>query len=114
MKLLITSILIVLSINSSFAQSNIDTLKSTTLTVTGLTCNGDMSTIKKKLINQDGIDEVNYTELKKGKVTFTVKYHSSITTEKQIREWIESVPGCDDPNVYPYKASPFIIKFKKQ
>ncbi len=104
----IISILIVLlaitNCNTALSQATADSLKTVTIKVSGITCNGDMTVIKKKLINRDGIDEVSFTEAKKGEVTFTVKYHSSITNEKQIREWIEAAPSCDNPDLYPYKT----------
>jgi hypothetical protein len=73
-----------------------------------------MPLIKKKLINQEGIDEVSYTEAKGGAVTFSVKYHSSLITEKKVREMIEAAPSCDNPNLYPYKTKTIFPKPKKQ
>ena len=99
---------------TSFGQTASDTLKTATIKVSGISCNGDMPLIKKKLINQEGIDEVNFSAAKGGAVTFTVKYHSSITTEKKIREWIEAAPSCDNPNLYPYKAKTIFPEPKKQ
>lgn len=96
------------------AQSVPDTLKTATLKVTGITCQGDMPVIKKKLINQDGIDEVTYTEAKGGLSTFTVSYHTSVISEHQVLAIIESSPCCDNPNEFPYKAKPVAGKSKKK
>lgn len=98
---------------NTFSQTATDSLLTTKIKVSGITCNGDMTVIKKKLINREGIDEVTFTEAKRGEVTFTVKYHSSITTEKKILEWIEAAPSCDNPDLYPYKTKTLINKQKK-
>lgn len=90
--------------NSSFAQSGADTLKTATIKVTNVHCDGDMPTIKKRLLNQDGIDEVNFTGRNGVSSVFTVKYHSSVTTQQQIEKQIEATPGCDDKNSTPYRV----------
>lgn len=115
MKKVISLIIILAAFASGsvFGQSTNDTLKITTIKVSGISCNGDMPLIKKKLINQEGVDEVNYTEAKSGSVTFTIKYHTSIITEKKIREIIEASPSCDNPNVFPYKTKPVTPKKSK-
>jgi copper chaperone CopZ len=89
---------------TAFGQSSTDTTKIATIKVSGITCNGDMDQIKKKLVNSEGIDEATFTEAKSGVVTFTVKYHTSIITEKKIREKVEAAPSCDNPKLFPYKA----------
>ena len=117
MKRIISIIIALVAITigtTAFGQSTTDTLKSATIKVSGISCNGDMPLIKKKLINQEGIDEVNFTEAKDGAVTFSVKYHSSMTTEKKIRVVIEAVPSCDNPNLYPFKTKTLNSKTKKQ
>ena len=95
-------------------QSAPDTLKTSTVKITGITCQGDMPQIKKKLINQDGIDEVSFTEAKGGLSTFTVSYHTSVISEQQILALIESSPCCDNPNEFPYKAKAVAGKPKKK
>lgn len=111
---IIIAIVAITTCTTTFGQTTADTLKTATIKVSGISCNGDMPLIKKKLINHDGIDEVSFAEAKSGAVTFTVKYHSSITTEKKIREWIEAAPSCDNPNLYPYKAKEIFPQPKKQ
>lgn len=101
------------TVSKVFGQSANDSLKTATIKVSGITCNGDMTVIKKKLINKDGIDEVSFSEAKNGVVTFTVKYHSSITSELNIRKIIEAAPSCDNPDLYPYKTKSVITDNKK-
>lgn len=98
----------------AFGQSNADAYLTAQFKVSGITCSGDMPVIKKKLINQEGIDEVSFTEAKNGVVTFTVKYHSSVISEKRVREMIEAAPSCDRPDEYPYKAKSIVPQPKKQ
>ncbi|HXH18519.1 MAG TPA: heavy metal-associated domain-containing protein [Chitinophagales bacterium] len=93
--------------NTGIAQTAADTLKTATIKVSGITCNGDMPVIKKRLLNQEGIDEAAFSAAKSGAVTFTVKYHSAIITEKKIREVIEGAPSCDNPSLFPYKVKAF-------
>lgn len=118
MKRLLYFLLINLAIigggKSVFAQAQTDTLKTVIIKVSGISCNGDMPLIKKKLINQDGIEDVSYTEASKGKVTFTIQYHSVATSEEKIKKFIESAPSCDDPNTFPYKTKIVVPKHKPQ
>lgn len=88
---------------TSKAQSA-DTLKTAVIKVINLHCDGDMPTIKKRLLNQEGIDEVTFNERKGQLSVFTVKYHTAVTSEAQIEKQIESTPGCDDKNVTPYRV----------
>ena len=103
----ITIIFIMLGvINSAKAQAN-DTLKTATIKIKGISCTMDLPIIKKKLVNEEGIDDVTYSELKSEAVFFTVKYHTAIITEQQIRSAIENAPSCDDPSEKPYKVKSF-------
>ncbi|MGC4059268.1 MAG: heavy-metal-associated domain-containing protein [Chitinophagaceae bacterium] len=81
-----------------------DSLRTTTITVANLHCNNDMPTIKKQLLNQDGIDEVSFTEIHGDRSSFTISYHTAATSEQQIKSAIEATPGCDDPASRPYKV----------
>jgi copper chaperone CopZ len=81
-----------------------DSVKTTVVKVGNLTCNGDMPTIKKQLLNQEGIDEVTFTPRADGVSTFTINYHSSITNRKKIEKVIETTPGCDDKTSTPYRV----------
>lgn len=88
---------------SAHAQAA-DSLKTAIITVSNLSCNNDMPTIKKQLQNQEGIDEISFTAIKNGKSEFTVLYHSSATNLAQIVRAIEATPGCDDAATKPYKV----------
>ena len=81
-----------------------DTIKTHIVRVGNLHCNGDMPTIKKRLLNQDGIDEVSFTERNSESSEFTIQYHNSVTTPAAIDKAIESTPGCDAPTETPYKV----------
>jgi|GEM_PF-968172 len=88
---------------SAIAQSA-DSLKVATIKVKNLHCNNDMPTIKKRLINQEGIEEVNFTPIQGDVSTFTISYHSSATNPSTIEQAIEATPGCDDQSSRPYKV----------
>ena len=99
------SIFAILGLTSgASAQSATDSLKKATIVVHNLTCNGDMPTIKKQLLNQDGIDEVVFTNRANGQSTFTISFHSSVIDRKKIEHVIEKTPGCDDKTTTPYKV----------
>jgi hypothetical protein len=91
---------------TSFAAPNSDedTVKTLTVRVGNLLCNGDMPTIKKHLLNEEGIDEVSFTGRDSESSEFTIKYHSSATSPAAIEKVIESTPGCDAPTETPYKV----------
>lgn len=110
----LATLCLVFSCSIAFSQSGADAYLTAQFKVSGITCSGDMPVIKKKLINQEGIDEVAFTEAKNGVVTFTIKYHSAVISEKRIREVIESAPSCDRPDEYPYKAKFLTPDPKKQ
>lgn len=84
--------------------SGTDTVKTVTIKVTNLHCNNDMPTIKKRLLNQEGIDEVSFTGIQGETSTFTISYHTSVTGQDQIEKVVETTPGCDDKNDTPYKV----------
>lgn len=84
------------------AQS--DTAKKTVITVVNLTCDGDMPTIKKRLLNQDGIETVDFTKRSAGTSDFTILFNGGVITLEQIRKAIESTPGCDDKSTTPYRV----------
>lgn len=115
MKKIISAIIIMAMISdkSIFARPVADTPKVTISKVSGISRNSDLPLIKKKLVNEEGIDEVTYAEAKSGPDTFTVACHSPFITAQKIRERIEAAPGCDNPNVFPYKISPLTTKKNK-
>lgn len=87
---------------SATAQS--DTAKKAVVTVVNLTCDGDMPTIKKRLLNQDGIETVDFTKRSAGASEFTILFNGGVITIEQIRKAIESTPGCDDKSTTPYRV----------
>lgn len=86
------------------AQTATDTVKKIEIKVINLHCGNDMPTIKKRLLNQDGIDNVVFTDLSGESSLFTVTYHTSATGQAQIEKAIESTPGCDDKTETPYRV----------
>ncbi|MBL7711438.1 MAG: hypothetical protein JNL13_03200 [Chitinophagaceae bacterium] len=95
--LLLTSLL-------SFPAAAQDSLKTTTITVSNLQCNNDMPTIKRQLHNQQGIEEVSFTDIRGGQSVFTISYHSAATSQELVEQAIEATPGCDDQDSRPYKV----------
>ncbi|MBC7555123.1 MAG: heavy-metal-associated domain-containing protein [Taibaiella sp.] len=89
---------------SAQTSASPDSVKKAIIKVVNLHCNNDMPTIKKQLLNQDGIDEVLFTDISGTLSTFTVSYHSSVINQEQIEKSIEGTPGCDDKNERPYKV----------
>lgn len=96
-------ILAFLSGTAVSAQSA-DSVKTAVIKVNNLHCNGDMPAIKKRLLNQDGIDDVAFTDRNEEMSTFTVKYHSSVVSEAAIEKTVETTPGCDDQSETPYRV----------
>lgn len=86
------------------AQTIADSVKKVEIKVTNLHCNNDMPTIKKRLLNQEGIDEVQYTDISAESSLFSVTYHTSVTNQPQIEKAIESTPGCDNKDETPYRV----------
>lgn len=109
MKTIISIIALLIALGTSNfakAQAN-DTLKIATIKIKGISCTMDLPIIKKKLVNEDGIEDITYSEVKSEAVVFTVKYHTAIITEKQIKTVIENAPSCDNPEEKPYKVKSF-------
>ena len=79
-------------------------IKTIVIPVVNLHCNGDMPTIKARLLNQEGIMGVEFTDRKRDLSTFTVQYHSAATTAEAVEKAIESTPGCDAPEEMPYRV----------
>lgn len=95
----------IFSIQANAQQSSgQDSILTAVIRVGNLHCNGDMPTIKKNLLNQEGIDDVTFTERHSESSEFSVKYHSAATSVSAIEKAIESTPGCDAPTETPYKV----------
>ncbi len=108
MKKILTCIIAVTAIffaqTTSAQTATIDSVKKIEVKVVNLHCGNDMPTIKKRLLNQEGIDEVKFTDISGESSMFTISYHTSVTSQEQIEKAIESTPGCDDKNETPYKV----------
>lgn len=89
--------------NSLSAQSDTAAAK-TVVSVVNLTCDGDMPTIKKQLLNQDGVESVAFTKRAGGASDFTILYNGQVISIEQIRKTIEDTPGCDDKSSRPYRV----------
>lgn len=104
--LIMLGIVILCSINSTFAQTNIspaDSNQIVTIKVKGVTCSGDLKTIAMNVEKLTGV-----TQCKTGKMgatsTFEVKYNPSKVSLKAIYTAIENTQGCENPNDRPYKV----------
>ena len=69
-----------------------------------LTCDGDMPTIKKQLLNQDGVESVTFTKRVSNASDFTIAYNEEVISLEQLRKTIETTPGCDDKSTTPYRV----------
>lgn len=93
-----------LSVSAKAQTAAADTAKKITIKVTNLHCGNDMPTIKKRLLNTDGIDEVTFTDIAGETSVFTITYHTSVTSQQQIERLVESTPGCDNKDETPYRV----------
>jgi copper chaperone CopZ len=80
-----------------------DEVKVMSVKVSGVCCNGDLSSLKKKLVNFEGIDEVTADNAKKEGTNFKITYHTSLVSEEKIRQMIEKSEGCESGES-PYKV----------
>ncbi|MET6996769.1 heavy-metal-associated domain-containing protein [Chitinophaga defluvii] len=86
------------------SKESTDGVKKVVIKVGNLHCNNDMPTIKKQLLNQDGVEEVAFTAIAGASSIFTITYHGAATSQEQIEKAIEATPGCDDKSTTPYKV----------
>lgn len=98
---------------TSAASAQTDSVKSYTVKVINLHCDGDMPAIKTQLLNQEGIDDVSFTGRNGTASTFTVTYHSAASSEASIDKSIEATPGCDDKRETPYRVKRERAKSKR-
>lgn len=89
---------------SVFAQSKAPEPQKALVQVINLTCDGDMPTIKKELINQDGIESVAFTKRTSGSSRFTILFNPEVISLDRIHKTIEKTPGCDDKSTTPYRV----------
>lgn len=106
MRFLMVCLLAIITLMSTnlpmYAQT--DSVLTVVIKVKNLHCNNDMPTIKKRLLNAEGVDEVQFTDRKNEVSAFTVIYHSAATSKEQIEQVIETTPGCDNKNEMPYRV----------
>lgn len=93
---------------------NTDSLVVATLKVANVHCNNDMPTIKKRLLNQEGIDEVNFSPINGDVSVFSISFHSAVTNIAAIERVIETTPGCGNPQSTPYKVKKDEARKKKK
>ena len=86
------------------ASASKDEVKVVSVKVSGVCCNGDLATIKKKLVNQEGVDAVTAGDAKKEATNIKVTYHPGLISEAKIRSLIEKTEGCEKPGDLPYKV----------
>ncbi|GEP97743.1 heavy-metal-associated domain-containing protein [Chitinophaga cymbidii] len=101
---LIVAICLFFAAPSAFAQFKASEPQKALVQVVNLTCDGDMPTIKKQLINQDGIESVEFTKRASGSSSFTILFNRDVISLDQIHKTIEKTPGCDDKTTMPYRV----------
>lgn len=103
--IIIATVLLLTTLASS-AQTATATgaVQKATIKVGNLHCNNDMPTIKKQLLNQDGVEDVVFTAIAGESSVFTVTYLGDVTSQEKIEKTIEATPGCDDKSETPYKV----------
>ncbi len=100
----IVVVLLVFLISSSLKAQTGEAVKKAIIKVGNIHCDNDMPTIKKYLLNKDGIYDVTYTDRVHSASMFTITFQSDVVNQMQIEEAIEATPGCDDPDDRPYRV----------
>jgi hypothetical protein len=90
----------------SHAQVPEDSTRVAEVLVRGITCTGDLPIIQKKLVNAEGVDEVNWSPLENGEAVARITFHPALIEEKELLRLVESAPSCDAPGEFPYRAKP--------
>ncbi len=88
------------------AQIPVDSVRVAQFRITGVSCAGDLPIIEKKLVNAEGVDEVEFSPIQMGEVVVHVDYHPALLNEEQLVKLVESAPSCDAPGEYPYRVRP--------
>ena len=100
--------IITVSTNIGFSQSantaqQVETGKTSTINVKGVTCSKDVTMISDNVKKLKGVNSCEV--VKKGATSkFKVKFDPALVTEKQIHTAIEGTACCKDPNARPYKV----------
>jgi copper chaperone CopZ len=87
-----------------------DGIEKVNLRVNNLHCNSDMPMIKERLLKQDGVMDVTFTQRQGGSAVFTIKYHTGVVDRQAIEKQIESTPGCTDKTQTPYRVAKENVK----
>ncbi|WP_109698155.1 heavy-metal-associated domain-containing protein [Chitinophaga deserti] len=101
---LTVAICLFFAVPAASAQTKANEPQKALVQVINLTCDGDMPTIKKQLINQDGIESVEFTKRASGSSAFTILYNADVISLDLIHKTIEKTPGCDDKSTTPYRV----------
>lgn len=106
MKSFILAIVAMLFGTLSYAQIPADSVRVAEFRITGVTCAGDLPIIEKKLVNAEGVDDVNFSPIARGEVVVHIDYHPAIIKDEELVKLVESAPSCDAPGEFPYRAKP--------
>lgn len=106
MKNFVLALVAVLFCTLSYAQIPTDSVRVAEFRVSGITCAGDLPIIEKKLVNAEGVDEVNFSTIAMGEVVVYIDHHPAIITDEELAKLVESAPSCDAPGQFPYRAKP--------
>jgi hypothetical protein len=104
MKKFVAALAAVLFSTLLHAQVPEDSTRVAEVRVSGITCSGDLPIIQKKLVNAEGVDEVNWSPLENGEAVARITYHPAFIQEKQLLQLVEGAPSCDAPGEFPYRA----------
>ncbi len=101
--LVVLTILCVKTTCLAQAQPVIDSLKTITVKVKGLTCKGDLKTIAGNVEEIKGVKKCEPIKLGAAS-TFKVIYNPLIAKETEIYKAIEDTEGCENASDRPYKV----------
>ena len=88
---------------TAVANTEVSTVKSLTVKVTGVGCNTDVRTISTEVAKLDGVNSCEAA--KRGAVTrFVVQFDAAVICEEDIYKAVEDTPGCKNPNDRPYRV----------
>lgn len=106
MKNFVLAIAVMLFCTLCNAQIPADSVRVAEFRISGITCSGDLPIIKKKLVNAEGVDDVNFSPIAMGEVVVHIDYHPAVIKDEELVKLVESAPSCDAPTEFPYRAKP--------
>lgn len=105
-KILIAAFVLIGISSKSFAQSvnaQMDSVKTISVKVKGVTCNNDLKTLSSNVKELKGV-----AACKPGKAgptsVFKITYNPALVSTTEIYKAIENTAGCGDPSDRPYKV----------